>query len=414
MNFNRTSWIVATGCLALILLIFFQVNWLQHSRRLIEQQFDQKVTMAICSAIDELSRRDGKSVSVEFNCVTDEAACGSGILQTNVDEQELEAVLNATLDRYGIDLDYQYNILPHPDFLQLNASTSYCSTMQPLTKDNRSIQVTFSGREAYVIEQMGFMTISSIMILLFVGSVFVLTLYKLVQQRKWHALSIDFFNNMAHEFRTPLTNIQLATGLLKRNNRPEKKERYLQVIDSENSRLLEQVERMLHIAKVGRGEYRMELEPLDLSTLVEEVVQDMQIQIAEREGRVDIQGQATPIFIQGDRLHLSNAIRNLLDNALKYCDRKPHISIQLQQNEQQAILSLKDNGIGICEQQKKLIFAPFRRGQAAQQTHQKGFGLGLSYVQKVLEFHRGAIQLDSSPQGSCFRVSLPLKSVSHG
>ena len=155
MNFNRTSWIIGSAGFALILLILFQVNWLNHSRKLIEEQFDQKVTMALCSAIDELCRLDGQNISVQFSCGVEEPKCGAGILETNVSEEDLQLILDATLERYDIQLDYEYEILPEYDFLQ--TSPSYCSTMQPLTKDNRSIRITFSGREAYVIEKMGFM-----------------------------------------------------------------------------------------------------------------------------------------------------------------------------------------------------------------------------------------------------------------
>ena len=133
----------------------------------------------------------------------------------------------------------------------------------------------------------------------------------------------------------------------------------MQVIGSENGRLLEQVERMLHIAKVDQGEYQMHWESLNLPHLVEEVVGDMHIQIAEKNGEIELHKPDTPIWIEGDRLHLSNVIRNLLDNALKYCDQQPHILISLFQNSKQAILKFQDNGIGICEDQRALIFDPF-------------------------------------------------------
>lgn len=408
---NRTSWMIGASTFSLALLIIFQVNWLQHSRKLIDELFNQKVTMALCSAIDDLSKKTSGEVSLQVACRSDntpDACCGSGLLTTNVDEHDLEEALDGAMRRYNIDLAYQYEIVEPFNFLA--PTSSYCSTMEPVTQDERSIRVSFSGREAYVIEKMGLMAGSSILILVFVGGLFILTLWRFLQQKRLNEVSVEFFNNMAHEFRTPLTNINLALGLLHKSSKPSRHPQFLEVIQGESNRLLEQVERMLHIAKLDRGEYQLEKGQLVLQDLIKEVLEDMEIQLEEYGGTVCFLAPSQPVTFYGDKLHLGNVLRNLLDNALKYCDETPAIQIELREQGSYIQLSLQDNGIGICDQQKDQLFQPFRRGKSGNEHRVKGFGLGLSYAKRVLDLHKGQIQVHAGTGGgSRFELRLPKK-----
>ncbi|MDX1939933.1 MAG: HAMP domain-containing sensor histidine kinase [Saprospiraceae bacterium] len=408
MNINKTAWLIGASCLALILLVLFQVNWLRHSRKLIEEQFDQKVTMAICSAVESLGTAQNTGLTEEAACTKTQENCFASCLPANHSEPEMHDALVTALARYDINLDFKFDIVNN-NFPELMPST-YCSKETPLTIDNQEVHVRFSNKERYIIQKMGFMISTSIFILLFISAMLLMTLIKFLRQKQLNEVSVEFFNNMAHEFRTPLTNMQLAINLFKKKQPEASDSKYLQILQSENKRLLEQIERMLHIAKLEKGEYQLEIEKIELQSLVQEVVADMKIQVAEKSGTIRIESNGIEqLHIQGDRLHLSNSIRNLIDNALKYCEQAPNITVKIEQNERSAFLSFLDNGIGICDQQKRLVFEKFRRGVHGNIHNQKGFGLGLAYVKRVVERHGGAIKLESEiNNGSRFYVSLPL------
>ncbi|MFN7115727.1 MAG: sensor histidine kinase [Saprospiraceae bacterium] len=407
---NKSTWLIGASCLALILLILFQVNWLRHSRQLLEEQFDQKVSMALCSAVESLQETPVDTTAPAYvSCQKMAGNCYAGYFKTNKSEQELHHALTNSLHRYDIDLNFTFEVADNAAQPLLSPST-FCAKDTPLTLDNHEVYVNFTGKERYLFQQMGAMTGASIFILLFISTMLLFTLLKFLHQKQLNAVSIDFFNNMAHEFRTPLTNMQLALNLYKKRHPYEADSKFLDVIQTENKRLLEQVERMLHVAKLERGEYQLEIEDIDLQTLVNEVVEDMKMSIAARNGVVHVENRSpAPIIIQGDRLHLSNSIRNLIDNALKYCDCTPNLRIRLEQQGNRTSLRFEDNGIGIGERQKHLIFESFRRGTNGDIHDQKGFGLGLAYVKRVIEQHGGTVSLESEVnKGSCFQLSLPL------
>ncbi len=413
MRIDKSSWTIIASCIALILLILLQVNWLNHSKRLIEEQFDQKVTMALCSAVEQLEKDIQSNATINMACDKNMPMCTSGILKTNLSENDLQYALSCALKKYDIGLDFAFGIKNNPYGLA-EPETYSCYSPSILPEDH-FVQVEFQGKEKYVIEKMGFMLSSSIIILLFIFSLFGLTLYRLIQQKRLNKVSIEFFNNMAHEFRTPLTNIKLALNLWKKKSDEAPNTRYFSIINNESNRLSEQIERMLQVAKLDKGEYFLEKKPLDFKELIEEVISDMGVQATEKQGQIHIDYQNdNPMLLSGDQLHLSNAIRNIIDNAIKYSPGKPIVNILLNGHEQQAHLCIQDKGIGMSDQQQRLIFDKFYRAHQGNLHNQKGFGLGLAYTKKIIELHQGEIKLESKPdKGSQFHVYLPLEQLNH-
>lgn len=405
---DPSAWMLpAAFCLGVILLILLQVNWLQHSRKLIEEQFDQKVTMALCSAVENLEKEQATKGSIGMACREDEGICTSGILKTNLREEDLHSALSTALNRYDIGLEFAFDVRNNP--YGLSEPASYSCLAPSLLPEDHFVQVEFKGKEEYVIEKMGFMLSSSIIILLFICALFGLTLYRLHQQRRLHQVSVEFFNNMAHEFRTPITNIRLALNLWKKKTDQPSIPAYFSIIQNESQRLSEQIERMLHVAKLDKGEYLLEKQSLDLKKLLEEVISDMRIQAAEKNGQIDIQYANThPTYLKGDQLHLSNAIRNIVDNAIKYSNGRPEINITLNGHSRQAHLCIEDKGIGIHHHFQQKVFDKFFRLQQGNLHDKKGFGLGLAYTKKIIELHEGKIQLESEAgKGTQFHVYLP-------
>ncbi len=400
MRFNKISRIIAASAIALILLILFQIKWMLHSRDLIEEQFNQKVDMAMCSAVEETSRKCGTDSSAIAGCLP-------GLEDTWLQELGLKDALSSSMSFYNIDLQYQADVLNEQEATCMPAT--YCCSMGPVTKDNSMLSISFPAKEAYVLERMGFMGLSSILILLFVSITFILANLALVRQKRLNEANINFFSNMAHEYRTPLTNIKLALSLLKRRHADLEGDNYYRILNQESDRLRVQVEQVLQLAKMENGEYELDCQPLDVRELLINVVGEMQIQVKEKKGQLSLDIGEESVEIIADAFHLGNAFRNLIDNALKYCKEPPNIKISLSIEDKGVTVHFQDNGIGICKADQALVFDKFRRVNKGNLYKQKGFGLGLSYVKMIVELHKGVIKIISElNKGSQFNLFLPV------
>jgi two-component system phosphate regulon sensor histidine kinase PhoR len=142
------------------------------------------------------------------------------------------------------------------------------------------------------------------------------------------------------------------------------------------------------------------------------VVRSSTILVSRRSGRIELDLQADIHHVQGDRIHLTNVLYNLIDNAVKYTQQEPRIRIATRSNDEGVTVSVGDNGIGIASSEQRKIFDRLYRVPTGNIHNAKGFGLGLSYVRTVVERHRGRIRLDSTPgQGSTFHIFIPFEHV---
>ncbi len=209
--------------------------------------------------------------------------------------------------------------------------------------------------------------------------------------------------------KTPLTNISLALKLLTKKHSAIEGDKYAEIIKAENSRLADQIERVLFLSKMENGEYQMEKETLDLKKLLTDVVEAMSLAVGERNGSIDLDLQGQDYQILGDSYHLSNVFRNLIDNALKYCDKEvPAIRISVSADNSHVKVIVADNGIGISAQDQCHIFEKFQRVNTGNVRQAKGFGIGLSYVKTVIELHKGLVQVKSElNKGSQFQLLIP-------
>ncbi len=411
--------LIGIAALCWIALIFFQVNWIKDSRDLIEEQFDQKVTLALGTAVGSL---DSATVMSYCSTVT-VCAPAPGESQDNKDDNLLlgpnssnsrkvsPALLSAVdeaLAFYDIDLAYKLTIVNESTPL-CQPSSPYCCAINPFTlADKALMNISFPGKSAFLFKKIWWMLASSIFILLFILLVFVLALRSLIFQKRMSQWNIDFFNNMAHEFKTPLTNIRLATQRLVKKNPALVNDPYINVIHNEDIKLGEQIERVLNMATLGKGSPYLKQQKLDLQNVIHKVVNEMHLQIQAVNAVVNIHPSEEVYQVEGDLFHLSNAFRNLIDNALKYNDTVPVIDIYFERRGENIAMIFNDNGIGIARKNRELIFNKFHRVPQGNRHDQKGFGLGLSYVKMIIEDHNGSIKaMNKSYEGSQFELILP-------
>ena len=240
----------------------------------------------------------------------------------------------------------------------------------------------------------------------------VFCLIVIVRQKKLSVIKNDFINNMTHEFKTPIATISLASQMLKDGavtNTPDSVDRIATIIRDESKRLTFQVERVLQTALFTETRMKLKLKNINMNQLIEDLLPKFSLRVEDKGGKFSAYLEAEQDEVLADEVHVTNVISNLVDNAIKYCVKPPEITIYTRNKDKEIVISVIDNGIGIAKKDQKLIFERFYRVSTGNLHDVKGFGLGLSYVKKIVEAHGGRIDVESSPEkGSCFDIILPL------
>lgn len=404
---SKFSGIFIASLLAVIGLVVFQLSWMQYSRRLSEEIFDQRVCMALCSVVEDygcglICSKDGCFASNDTTSPTRVPTP-----ETLVADSVFQADLRQVLDYHHISLPF---LLGVSDTKTACQQGHQCAVGVPAATGGQSfITINFPQKDHFLDDKIRFMALATILILLFITIVLLSANWALRKQRRLLQTNVDFFNNMAHEFRTPLTNTGLALNMLVRKNPALHDDRFVEVLRRENKRLLSEVERVLQLAGIHNGHLTLQQEYLPLRELLQSVCQDLELPIAAKGAAIDLEGVPAALEIWGDRAHLANAFRNLIDNALKYNTGQPHIRLSARVQGKGVLVAVEDNGIGIPADQRTLIFEKFQRADQGNIHDQKGFGLGLAYVKSIVELHRGFVCVNTEPrQGSRFEVFLPL------
>ncbi len=242
---------------------------------------------------------------------------------------------------------------------------------------------------------------------------FVRTLQSVKRQKRLIDIRTDLVNNLTHELKTPISTIGLACEALADPSIPRSEEqvrRYTSMIRDENKRLGALVENVLLSAVQDGGNMVVKPVDLDLHAVITDVARSSSMLVARRNGMVETGLHAEIHRLKADRIHLTNLLTNLIDNAVKYCEQEPRIRIETRSDDVGIWISVADNGIGIAPSEQRKVFDKLYRVPTGNLHNAKGFGLGLSYVKNVVERHGGRIRLDSKPgQGSTFHIFLPFE-----
>ncbi|RMG77230.1 MAG: sensor histidine kinase [Bacteroidetes bacterium] len=233
----------------------------------------------------------------------------------------------------------------------------------------------------------------------------------LKKEERLNAVKNDFINNLTHELKTPVFSISVALKLLREKtaDRPELHP-VLDLMTKEKDRLGDQIEKVLELASLESGRYRLERKNADPHALLCEVADRIRPVIQSRSGRLSLDLHDSACNLSLDATHFKNVVQNLLDNAVKYTPGAPDILVKTRVESGFWVVSVRDNGPGIAAKYHRAVFEKFFRVPTGNRHDVKGFGLGLHYVEQVVKAHGGFVRLESVPGGgSVFRVAFPLK-----
>jgi two-component system phosphate regulon sensor histidine kinase PhoR len=339
-----------------------------------------------------------------------------------LDNKEIDYTLQQTLAYTGVHTPYEFAIIKNgivqggtfkksqkSDFMK----SKYIVKLFPdnIINQDLFLSIIFPERTNYVLGSMVWILGGSLLFSLFILATFALSLYFIIRQKKISEMKSDFINNMTHEFKTPIATISLAADTITNSkviNDEASIRHFIGMIKKENSRMNKKVETILQIASLDKNEIEFKYENVSLHTIIEHVLETIEIQVHQRNGKINLNLNAEEPFIYGDFEHLTNLVNNLLDNAIKYSPDLPEITITTRNSEKGIILSVEDEGIGMTKAVQSKIFERFYRQNSGNVHDVKGFGLGLNYARSIIEAHKGRINVFSEPgKGSRFEIFLP-------
>jgi two-component system phosphate regulon sensor histidine kinase PhoR len=417
---NTLRTIIVLAVISIAGTIFTQVYWVRKAFDLKENQFNHDVEAALIQVANQIIQIN-KTPSPRNNPVM-QMSTNYFVVLTNspIDQTTLGFLIKTEFERRNIKADYEYALYDCADqcmkaaeFVSMKDNRLQASlTQMPAWKnDGYYFGVQFPYIEANLISQMGIWGFSSA-VMLMVIVFFAYTLFVILRQKRLSEIQKDFINNMTHEFKTPLSTITISSEVLrdpKIVSTPERLLNYATIIQNESQRLKQHVERVLQMARLEKSDVGLKKEKLNIHDLIQEAVQNISVSLQSKGGQVHLELNAKESFASVDKLHFTNVLFNLLDNAIKYNKQSPEILIRTSDSARQICIEVKDNGIGMSADHLKKIFNRFYRVPTGNIHDVKGFGLGLNYVKLIVEAHKGKVTVESKPgEGSTFRIIVPL------
>ncbi len=410
---------------ALIGLLGIQIYWITNASRVKEANFRRSVNEALTKVVMKVERLE-KSKALQVNQFESMLNFNRHLPYDNfINKNMLDSLIALELNIKGIDTRYEFGIFK-PEGLEFLVEKSGNFRKELIEKgyafnlfqsdiytSPEYLLIYFPKEKQFLLTELfGMLLISIILIIVIVYS-FTYTIAIVFRQKRLSELKNDFINNMTHEFKTPISTISLACEALGDKNLRKSDAfflSYITMIQEENKRLAGMAEKILQTAVIEKGQLKMKLEKINLHDIIAEVIKNLRIQVEIKDGIIHTDLLAAQPVIEGDRVHLTNLVYNLIDNANKYSPRKPHIQVRTENSPHGIMLTIEDHGIGISKNEQKKIFDKLYRVPTGNIHEVRGFGLGLSYVKAIVAEHQGKVELESEVnKGSKFSVFLPFR-----
>jgi len=396
---NRTIRNIAIlGSLAIAGVISVQIYWINQALNLQQKQFQEGVFISlkrVAERISEYNQMDSPAIKTVKQISSDYYIVN---IREAIDANILELYLCDEFDKMNIQTDYEYAIYDCASEKMVYGA--YISFEEKETKIRPGdlpkydefiyyFGVNFPKRTSYLIAGNRLWIFFSGLLFLTV-IFFVYALNIILKQKRLSELQKEFINNMTHEFKTPIATILIASDALLEDEVVKNKKdlsNYSQIIKEQNERLNRQVEKVLQITEMERADIELKKENIRLHESIKSITSSVEIKLSKQQGELTTNLAAENDLIRCDKLHLTNIIYNVIDNALKYSNKKTKINIETKQLERFLQLTITDNGIGIAEEHIANVSRKFYRVPTGKVHNVKGFGLGLYYVNQVCKAH---------------------------
>ena len=419
MRQQQIRFVVLLGAISIIGIITVQAYFLFQSWNIREKQLTQSLVIALKTVAEKISRLN--QTALPYGNPVRQLTSNYFVVDVNtvIDANVLEHYLKSEFDRLNIKTDYEYAIydchtdrMVYGDYISATGSGEPGKPDQELPKYREYLYYFGIHFPALRSTIAGDMTIWFFFTSILVLSVifFVYAIFVILQQKRFSELQKDFINNMTHEFKTPISSINISADIITRPDIIEDPQRLLmygRIIKKENHRLNLLVEKVLQIARFEKGGIQLKKEWLDLNMLVQTVSGNFTAGL-DHDSQIITTLDPSVGQVFADVLHLTNIFYNIIDNAVKYAGEKPLIRIETKKEQNRVLIIISDNGPGIDAKYRKQIFHKFFRVPSGNIHDVKGFGLGLYYVKIICRAHQWNIRLDNELTGGAkFIIEIP-------
>lgn len=411
--------VILVSTILIAIIVAVQLFWLQKVYRYEEKQFNINVSKSIRALYKDMQLVNDVSDNAQKEINNPKPDLYLLKIDCTPFTDSLWLNLKAELTDFDVYTDCKAGVYLHEknsfaiekyiDLPDAYDATKNSTPIPVLQKDYSYVALFFPHRGQYILKQMYFW-IASGGLLLLVLTAFGASIFYLYRQKFLNETQKDFVNNFTHEFKTPLAVIKIAAEVLQQPNiadKPDRLKNYAGIIDEQSSHLENQIQRLLEITYTDRSSLPLEKEKFDINTILQQAVNDLQPLAEQKNAVINTSFAQQNTQVTADRYYMLLTFINLIENAIKY-SLQPEIFISSYAEGNDCCIAIKDNGIGISAENQKKIFDRFFRVTKGELHTVKGFGLGLSFVKKVIDTHGGKIEVQSETgKGSTFIVKIP-------
>lgn len=419
MKLTKLNSSILIGLIAIIGILVAQLFWTKEAFTIEEKKFSQRAHIALLEVVKKLyvgtnhelpGKNPVQKISNDYYIVN---------VDNDFEPEILEFYLISEFRKMNITTDFEYAMyncqsdeMVYGNYISLSEKKQTKHSVHFPKHKNfvYYFAIRFPNETGYLFSSLRFWFVLSIALIIIL-LVYVYSIFTLLQQKKYSDLQRDFINNMTHEFKTPLSSILIASNYLSRQNpiqQDEKLEKYTHIIIDQSNKLNQHIEKILSVAKSDNAPLVLNKKQLDVLPILESVIENSKLKHPETQ--IEIQTNLASITIEADEFHFTNLVYNLLDNAIKYSENEPEISIAVAKTGKYLQLDFIDNGIGMDSKNIPFVFDKFYRIPSQKSNEVTGFGLGLYYVKKICSLHHWKISVKCNPEKGCtFSLLIPQK-----
>ena len=424
----KISWLIGAIAVAVLIISLIQVKWLKTSLDLQKKIFDQSVEQLLNTVSHWiLVEADFASLEIDHESeglgdplIADGLQRQSRAILLRMETIPMDSLLSLSLREHGIETSVVFGAFDRygqPAYLDERSEVyreellekGYSVGLGPL-----QLRVYFPDLGRHLVKSIVEAFMLSGVMLLFIAIGLAYVMRSVIKSKELVRIRRELMNNLTHELKTPISTIGLASEALGDSDlqlNEEQKNYYISMIRGENKRLGVLVEKVLQASLSDSKSLKLYPVEINIHDVIKDVVRNVAMQVRKQGGKVELSLKAPNPIIRADKIHITNVIFNLLDNAIKYSPDGAQIKIISDQTEDGVELLVKDNGVGIPKEYIGKVFERLFRVPTGNVHDVKGFGLGLSYVKTVIERHGGHIYVESeADKGSTFVLKLKFDS----